>query len=400
VAADSGGKLVFRFQPDSATSAGVLWLDCVAPGGALTRRPLAFEGAPAGAGEADGDSTPSGTVALPALADPDALAQEELVARGYPRRPDAAKNPRAYEAWRGRVRRGLKLAPPGTNIVGERPRGERQVSASGDASNFNAANWSGCIQEASYPLNEWLLFSYGPTPYVLAYGQVTAAPLGNLESSTTTAAAAWIGMGGFWRHSFQCQKYGEFFLCSNEFTDNGDNGNTPIIQAGAESQGIYVLGMGHAVKYFAWYEYEVPQPAGDPHVGWVQSFDVSPGDSLFVVAEATDANGNVDPSAPYATFSMFDLADDGLATTVTYAQPPTTQAFYGETFEAIMERPRFNGVNADIAQYGTSTMWVEGEVQNGSPTSPTETLNMVASGKLLSTGAISGTSCVNTWVAY
>jgi hypothetical protein len=407
--ADSGGKVIFRFKPESASSSGVLHLDCQAPDGTTTRKPLLLQGTVAGSGEGDADMLPSGTVELPALADPDGISPDDLAARGYPRRPDSKDDPRGYAAWRSQVARPLRMTPR----VAAVPSGQSFAAPQpivGSASNFDEANWSGCFVEDAVPAG----WSAPVPPFVISTGEVTVPSVGAYEANTTTAAAAWIGMGGFWDHTTLCVPIFGTDLCFNEYSAESFSGNTPIIQAGTVSEANYSPGRGTFSSYFAWYEYETPQPAGDPHVGWVQSFNVNPGDTLIASAEATDANGNLDAAAPYASFLLLDLSDLNLAAVPPpYAQPPTTQPFVGETTEVIMERPRFNGVNSDLAAFGSDLMWAQGQTlqdrSSGYWASPNQTIAMIDDGTTLSTAAIvpyyysgndSVPGCSYSWLAY
>lgn len=403
---DGGGNVVFRFQPESSTSVGLFDLDCTAPDGVLTRRTLALRGTTPGSGEADGDATPFGAIVQPALDDPDGIAQDELLRHGYPRRPDARSEADAYVRWRRRVTREAHVLHGGKAF----PSGQRITDVGGDAGVGAMANWSGCYKENALPPGG---IGNAPPPFVRAEGLLVVPTLAATQPSGSVAAAVWVGMGGVWNHTTQCRTispipleatadYIYFPLCWNVYSDSADDGNTPIIQAGSVS--IVRYNGGTATANFTWYEYETPQPTGDPHIGWVQAFNVSPSDTLYVTAQATDADGYLNAAAPYATFFIDDDTSNTFFDSPVYAQPPTTQAYVGETAELIVERPRFNGVNSDLAGFGATTMDGYGQNltddENGTAELPNQTVSMVdpSDNNTLATAAVGEYgSCTVTW---
>jgi hypothetical protein len=95
-----------------------LRLDCTGEDGATTSVPVAVRAGardtPAAAPDPVERLEPVGT-AMPAIeGDPMALSSHEIVARGYPPRPDPARAPQAYAHWARMVSHPFTLVRPGT----------------------------------------------------------------------------------------------------------------------------------------------------------------------------------------------------------------------------------------------------------------------------------------------
>ena len=111
------GYVRFHFTPKQDIQDAHLELDC-ATQDAVTTHPLHLRIAASPTADMPAPEssvpTPAGSKILPALTDEAArqLSDQEVLAQGYPPRPNAAESPEAYANWLGRFSRPITLLPP------------------------------------------------------------------------------------------------------------------------------------------------------------------------------------------------------------------------------------------------------------------------------------------------
>jgi hypothetical protein len=358
------------------------------------------------------------------------LSDAELTQRGYPLRPDAAGAPKAYQAWLRAVTAPIfsisaqtrlssearedychcyrpyppiKFRPPSVNRVlpaltkaqalalsdaelkargyPPRPAGGRLTAA--------LAAW---ITKVSVPIST-LLPSNSPEGSNIwsgdelqekagAYDWVTGA--WNVvsvtgEANTNTDSSTWIGIDG--------------------------DGTTDLVQAGTEQE---AFGTGNTLvtTYRAWTEF-LPQQATE---SIITNFNVSPGDQIFVEVSMGSPGGSLSLNGPFGVFWVMNMTT---GTTTEIFTPIGSTSVGGSEAEWIMERPTFGTTPADLADYGTGSIyWAyarrpnsarhQGYVTccNGS-TSVNITMSNNANGNTLSTDATPDSQTVDfTWKAF
>jgi hypothetical protein len=103
---NAAGYVKFHANLEQESEDGVRAnLDCVGTDGNVARYPLHLRVASSPTDSMPAPRTvvpvPKGSTVLPALTEAEAqqLSSEELIGRGYPRRPDAASDPDVYQSW-------------------------------------------------------------------------------------------------------------------------------------------------------------------------------------------------------------------------------------------------------------------------------------------------------------
>jgi hypothetical protein len=218
---------------------------------------------------------PINRTVLPALgAERDSISVAELLKRGYPPRPDAAKRPEAYARWVSFVSRPISVVKP--NVV------ESDIHADPETDTVHPS-WGGDILT-------------GPNPYYLS--DVTFA-IPQIPNSPAGRAVVWGGLGGF--------------------LDNA------LIQ-----NGVDLNATGTAAQYHAFYEY-APNHGTD-----ITNFSVRPGDVLESYSYPTDNNLNWNAVGTYGCFG-FNNITQGTTCTGLCAQKNSRSTFQGLTAEFIVE---------------------------------------------------------------
>jgi hypothetical protein len=225
-------------------------------------------------------------------------AQAELVAAGYPPRPDPSTGPGAYAAWLRAVSQETTLT---TAHMVERPErafaGAGSVTAPAASAPATAPNWSGfaaVTQSALSVVGEWSV------PYLIAY-RGGLAPVQD--------ASMWIGLDGW--------------------------ANNDVLQAGTELA-TWRVGFFTLHTTLMWMEWWPALPQVIPN------FPVSPGDDVYVTVWAGDAAGNV-TNGGYGWMSVQNFTT-GQTTTVSMTAPIGT-TFTGQSAEWIIELPGVGCIN-------------------------------------------------------
>jgi hypothetical protein len=341
--ADGRGAVHVHVHPQSAASATPV-LDCTDPAGTRAAFPLEVHGdADAAAQPAEDEPVP--TEPVPAI-DPAEATDAEIAAAGFPPRPDRTAAPEAYERWASAVSQ-LRFRVTGAGIAHEE---RRNVT-------FASNNWSGAVTTTS-PL----------TPYTSVSGTWRVPAVTGESKTSADYSSMWVGLDGF-------------------------GGSGDLIQCGT-AQDIWTIDAPPTLplifqSVYSWVEYVPNAPVETP-------LTVSPGDTVFAVAWACDANGNEAAYGGYGCLFLQDLSSPTLFYSTTIQQP-LGWVFWGNSAEWILERPLVDGSLADLARYGSA------EMQNlvvGGGTTPVKLENMLMQNgnRLLSSATLgSGPSVSFHW---
>jgi hypothetical protein len=276
----------------------------------------------------------TGALRPPLEGDPMALPNAELVARGYPPRPDPEKSPGQYSRWLKNVSRSLTMidtrlvahpdynrskgqeGPPGHAVTkGAAP------NLAGSKANINFYNWTGAY--LTHPTAQFFSISAEwNTPLVFA---LQGGP-------AFSAMVEWIGL---------------------------DNNAGDLYQSGTGSECYNIL-LWEITTYFMWMEML-------PWSWWVvPNFPVSPGDRIIVDIWVANqfgdtiyqdvAWGGLTPQDNSVWFYLTNASNGAsfMGTYPTAAQSQDGQSstgFTGKTAEFILERPTINGSYTDLAFY-------------------------------------------------
>lgn len=247
------------------------------------------------------DSVVSGTI-RPALAgDPMVPSQQELVAHGFPPRPDRTRNPLGFERWLRIVSRATTLVPPALH---PHPRSNAQFSETWSGGELNN---SGTVYEAI--IGDWTV----PTVSFTCNGGVCFDVM-------------WIGLDG-------------------DGVTGGSSGN--VVQDGTGTQ-MYLAGKNSFEIYFAWIEF---YPLNEMGIG---GFPVRPGDFISAEVWVGDVNGNPNPSGGYGWFFISNSRAN--ASYEGKISQPGGVTYRGNCAEWIIERFNSNGTHWGLGNYGTASM--------------------------------------------
>lgn len=255
---------------------------------------------------------PAGAQVRPALSLDESLglADDELLQRGYPPRPDAELAPSAFNTWRRTVSAPITFVEPRTV---SRP----DITHAGRARVSNppesAPNWSGFELRGAAGTYDWVTGEW-------------VVPSVTGESNSTTYSSFWIGLDG--------------------------DGTTNLVQAGTEQENVNFSFFGISWSfstYYAWTQF-LPQQQTEQQV---TNFSVHPGDEIFCQVFVADAG-----QMPSLTgfFGQFVIMNQTTSTTTWSYTPRGTTNVGGSEAEWIMERPTVNGGLADLADYGSARM--------------------------------------------
>ena len=251
---------------------------------------------------------PKGSKVRPALTDEAArlLSDEEVIAQGYPPRPDSIESPDAYAAWLEHVSRPMTILPPHWVSRTDISHSTLGVTEGTSANNI----WSGFVATG-------LKDSYGSIDGSWRVPFVSADPSGQ-----PCYSSVWVGLDGY--------------------------GLSDLVQAGTEQDAQYIYPFGTATNYYLWTEVLPNQPTA------VEIFGVNSSDLMYVNLWVGDSTGKINPSGGYAWFSINDsTAGQGF-----HSSTPLGKGFgfKGSTAEWIVERPTISGSLPDFANYGAFGM--------------------------------------------
>ncbi len=328
--ANMEGYVRFHFTPNQDIQDAYLQLDCTTQQ-AVTTHPLhlRIDASPTADMPAPEASVPApaGSKVRPALTDEAArqLSDEEVIAQGYPPRPNAAESPEAYAKWLDRASRPMTIVPAHAVEHSDISHLPRTAIAGPNTS----GNWSGFVAQSSngsYRLvsGEWTV------PSVL--GEVKIVDEGRFPTVVTgppTYSALWVGLDG--------------------------NNSLDLVQAGTEQNAQSLPLFGTATSYYAWTEICYIASGCQP---MKEVFSVSPVDGMDVSVYVGDSAGNVNPTGDYAWFEVYAYSATGAQGMRFSTYLGTSFGFTGNSAEWIMERPYITalGGNPELADYNTCQM--------------------------------------------
>jgi hypothetical protein len=241
---------------------------------------------------------PSGSKVLPTLTESEAqsVSREELLARGYPPRPDGAASPELYAKWLNVVSRPITLLPSHGTASAEMSRHQSGVTEG--PLNQENTHWSGLVaeQESAY--------YYG----IQASWNVPKVGAG-AGAWTPTYSGFWVGLDGYQ--------------------------TSDVEQAGTE-QDYIAEGKNAYANYYAWTELYPAQPQAQ------QVMSVDAGDPMTVWVWIGDSDSAMDINGGYVWYYISDNRSGQTVITHTalnYTYVTLTSA------EWIMERPLDTATN-------------------------------------------------------
>jgi hypothetical protein len=312
--ADAEGSVRIHVKANRTSSENERFaLDCAA-NSEIFRFPLELRAASAPtldmpSPQASPVATPKGAYVRPALAGEEArqLSDEQVLKRGYPPRPDAAKSPKVYAAWLKVVSKPATFIPARTVSVPGISH-ERRSRVRPDVE--SSSNWCGYELQGS-----------GRT-YDLVLGEWLVPPLKG-EPGVHTYSGLWVGL-------------------------DGDQTND-LVQAGTSQENID-WGIFSVSGFYAWSELLPNQPTGQR----ITSVAINPYDDVIGQVWIGDANGTIDQNGGYAWFYLHDFNN---LQYVYFSTPLDGTYFTGSEAEWIMERPSVNNNFPDLADYGLTGTW-------------------------------------------
>jgi Peptidase A4 family len=246
-------------------------------------------------------------IAAPQGFNPVEASDAQLAIYGFPPRPDASLEPKAYATWsRAMMASRTKVTPvlQQTNIF-HGPK--RAAGANTSQSTGTSYNWSGLVDfSGATSYNSTSTFYYIISEYVVP----VARQAFGVCNGTWDYSSSWVGIDG--------------------------DGSRDVLQAGTESD-AYCSGSTNATYYSAWYEW---YPYGEVRVS---SVPVYPGDDIFVEVWHTSATQGYAYLVNKNTGLYFDIGFTA------YPGYPLV----GNSAEWVVERPTVGGSYATLTNYIT-----------------------------------------------
>jgi len=254
--ADDNGIVRIHAKANTNAQPIAVYLECKNEDGNVTRHPIQLQVGIPNAHSTEKEMRPTGKLRPPLEGDPMARSNKELIANGYPPRPDPKIAPHRYARW-------LQIVSRTFTAVNPRLVPHRDVSFANSPTlplpppvapspflheefNSNSNNWSGAY--ITNPVGQFYLTEADwNVPGVIPFGP------------PYSAAAEWVGL---------------------------DNSNNDIFQSGTDSESWNFGFFGWTfTNYWMWIE-DFPNPP------WgVTNFPVSPGDHVSVDIFLADENG-------------------------------------------------------------------------------------------------------------
>jgi hypothetical protein len=302
------GYVRFHFTPKQDSPDVRLQLDCTST--AVTVHPLYLHIADA---PADGmpapDSVvpaPKGSKVRPGLTDEAArqFSDDEILARGYPPRPDPSEAPADYAKWLANVAQPVTMLP-----AHSRNRADIHHSSGVQESIAGKTNshWSGFVASGSTGTYKSVVGEWRVPP---AIGEV----------STSTYSSVWVGLDGYT--------------------------TTDLVQAGTE-QDVVDTPIGLLANYFVWTEVLPNQPTEQ------EQFSVSSGDLVSANVYVGDSTGRINPNGGYAWLAVTDHTTGQAVYNVSVKMAAT---FLANSAEWIVERPLLSSGFPELSNYGSFGM--------------------------------------------
>jgi Peptidase A4 family len=295
---------------DSNVAHAALALDCTDEAGTRRTHPIDVDVQPGASSQAAEPVSVAGKRVIPALqVDPQSLTAQEVIARGYPPRPDAVKAPAAYAQWLAFTAQPHTFIAPHMAAKPLAVHGPARI-ANGSETSYN---WSGYYITTT------------PTSYEEIFGAWTVPSVSADPSSTATfMSSLWVGI-------------------------DGASDSTDVVQAGTD-QYVWVPSGVQVSGYYAWTEW-YPQAESI-----ISNFPINAGDEVqtWVWIGASDCSWV--ETGGYGCLYIYDVTQN--LTSFTDTPIPAGVAFMGHEVEWIMEAPESTSTNASfpLPNYGTATM--------------------------------------------
>jgi hypothetical protein len=324
LAADASGQVRVHLRPNAETPSTLL-LDCEVNGRAIATKTYVVE-----AGAADeapsGAASPRPEAVLaerPALSgDPAQFTDAELVARGFPLRPDATKAPDAYAKWLELASKPARIVPMTTATMPRQHRAARpgvaEPGAQEDRVQENpyygstSPNWCGYAVTNPGAYYQYIVGAW-------AVPTVTPEPGSFFSPWYINYSSVWVGLDGY--------------------------GTPDVVQAGTEQDTQTIAGIT-ATNYYAWTENYPAYPLG-------AQVSVYPGDLVYTYVWVGLADGTATPFGSYGWYYIYNFSRG----TVSYTSSPLAYPFAGSTAEWIVEKPAVSTISYGLANFHQVAMY-------------------------------------------
>jgi hypothetical protein len=250
-------------------------------------------------------------IAAPEGFNPLEASDAELAMYGFPPRPDATLQAKAFATWSKVMSRAKTKVMPvleQTKIF-HGPAKNATAPKIAETTSTTSSNWSGVVDfsGASY-YNNSSSFYYIYDEYVVPVAEAATC------NATWEYSSSWIGIDGY--------------------------GSADVLQAGTESD-AYCTGSTTYTYYSPWYEW---YPYGEVRV---TSVPVAPGDDIFVEVWHTSATQGYAYLVNLNTNQYFDI---GFSAYPGYG-------LIGNSAEWVVERPSVGGSLATLTKYTDDLFW-------------------------------------------
>jgi hypothetical protein len=328
---DADDRGIVRFYATARTGAQpiTVHLECRGEDGSATNYPIDLRvGAPDALLKKPEtvETPPVGKLLPPIQGDPMALSNKDLIARGYPPRPDPVAAPSRYALWLTIVSRPFTIVDPRSvphpgvyhaPTTVEFPRLNSPALALPPPAmqhffnNANSNTWSGAY--ITKPAGQYYLIE--------AVWHVPSVDYSLPDSPLHAVAAEWVGL---------------------------DNNPNDLVQAGSWSES-YNFGPWSFPNYYMWFESLPATEMSTPN------FPISPGDEVFVMVFIADSSGETlfsDGNLTPADDKVWFIFGNWTYSTLYYSNAlPRPSTFTGSTAEFIMERPCYGSSPSNCTPY-------------------------------------------------
>jgi hypothetical protein len=306
------------------------------------------------------------------------LSDEELLKRNYPPRPDSKESPEAFYNWR-------KIVSVPTNEVKPNVVTNHGVSHSLGQFHDGARHWSGYVLRGEFKKEKL----YYRRQYKEVSGSWRVPVVGPDGSDNRSYSSLWVGLGGW-------------------------GGDRDLVQAGTAHNKIVSDGTWSITfsSYYVWTEF-LPK---EPYEQIITNFRIHPGDEIHVYVYVGTPRAPPSITGSHCVFYIQNFTTHKSVTietpkegTDSAGKPVRFDTIGGEAVW-IMEAPLHFGFYADLANYGTATMFNAHTIPEDIPSKPFSWISylsgaslqvtMTNSPKVLSTvKAIDSQSMRFTWHA-
>ncbi|WP_159064659.1 G1 family glutamic endopeptidase [Streptomyces olivochromogenes] len=255
------------------------------------------------------------------------LQDDELLARGYPTRPDPELTPSAFDTWLRIVSNPIAFIEPHLVARSDVAGAPRPLGDPVNRDFIDTDNWSGFQAEAP------------AGTYVQVFGQWQVPEVSGAILSPKAYSGLWVGLG-----------------------------EGVLVQAGTAQECIVKLVHEPSVivpvtlsTYNAWTQFRPIQPTAQ----LITNFPIRPGDVILGDVWIADKDPDIGPPPSLipppslsGTHVWFQLINVTTMKSTRVLIPRGSVAVPGAQAEWIMERPQVRGGSPPLANYGTATMGV------------------------------------------